>query len=255
VAVDKAQGDLIYERDLSRNIKLLYEAYGLSRTRTYEIFDKKIPNDAPLLIGSTGPTILFDGRDNIFNPSRGYNASTSFEFASPYLGSTQTVSYYRTVNGYTRYVPLGKLVFATEGKFGYVKNLSTLGDGAIPQIKTFFLGGQSTIRGFNAATEAFPLAQSDVPNGVPTEEYYLLAKTEMRFPITGNLGGVVFYDGGKVAYPGYQPQFQWRDSVGTGIRYITPVGPVSLEFGWKLNRDTSRINEDPFAIHFSIGVF
>jgi outer membrane protein insertion porin family len=265
IADDNAQGDLIYERDLTRKIKLIYEVYGLAQIRTYDIFGKDTPdpsprnpkpvplNSAPLLIGTTGPAILFEGRDNIFNPTRGYDANISLEFSSPYLASTQTVAYYRTIEEYTRYIPLGPVVWANKGKIGYERNLSTLQDGAIPEVKTFFLGGQSTIRGFSP-TEAFPFSQTDVQNGIPTEEFLILAKSELRFPISGNLGGAIFYDGGQVGSPTYHPQFLWRDAIGAGLRYNTPVGPVSLEIGFKLNQDTNRF-ESPYAVQFSIGVF
>ena len=44
----------------------------------------------------------------------------------------------------------------------------------------------------------------------------------------------------------------YRDSVGLGFRYNTPVGPLNLEFGWKLDR---KEGEEPWRFHLSIGAF
>ncbi|MBK9293271.1 MAG: BamA/TamA family outer membrane protein [Oligoflexia bacterium] len=123
-----------------------------------------------------------------------------------------------------------------------------------PQVKAFILGGRSTIRGFEI-TETFPRSDLEVINGISASHtIFYLARSEIRFPIFGNFAGALFYDGGHVQFPGFNQRFSWRDSTGVGIRYITPVGPVSLEYGHKLNRDQGR-GEGEGAFHFSIGVF
>jgi outer membrane protein insertion porin family len=102
---------------------------------------------------------------------------------------------------------------------------------------------------------------------VTSDSYYYLLKTELRFPIwktfpfIGELSGAIFYDGGAVYInqPDVNIPYPYRDSVGLGLRIATPVGPLNLEFGWKLRRRTLQTNpeirESPFAFHFSIGAF
>jgi outer membrane protein insertion porin family len=60
-----------------------------------------------------------------------------------------------------------------------------------------------------------------------------------------------FFDTGSVWFS-RNPEngFDLRKSAGTGLRYLTPVGPVSLDFGWKLDR---RVGESPYEWHFTIG--
>jgi outer membrane translocation and assembly module TamA len=73
----------------------------------------------------------------------------------------------------------------------------------------------------------------------------------LRFPIIGDLGGVVFVDAGNVypALPGYNLS-DLRFGVGPGIRYNTPIGPFRLDFGVAVNRRA----DDPFGrLDFSIG--
>jgi outer membrane translocation and assembly module TamA len=134
------------------------------------------------------------------------------------------------------------------------------------------LGGQSTLRAFNPLNESVPQALAfpsvnGIPS-VPVDSVMLLAKSELRFPIYGNFGGAIFYDGGAVTLPGavtqsapvngvvtpYVSPYFWRDDVGLGVRYNTPVGPVSLEFAVKLNRNEDA-GESWGQVLFSIGVF
>ena len=79
-----------------------------------------------------------------------------------------------------------------------------------------------------------------------------MLNAEYRFPIFGSLGGALFVDAGKV----------WRDmgdinfgdlryGVGTGVRYLTPVGPIRFDVGYKL--DAQRPYEDRVAFFFSLG--
>jgi outer membrane protein insertion porin family len=127
--------------------------------------------------------------------------------------------------------------------------LNMLPDGEIPNIRSFVLGCRSTLRGYDPGS--LP-PSSNFKNSivtVKTDSYFSLLKTEFRFPIYGNLGGAVFYDAGAVLI---SPIYEFRDTAGLGIRYNTPVGPVSLEYGQKLRRVG---DEAPGRFHFSIGVF
>ena len=65
-------------------------------------------------------------------------------------------------------------------------------------------------------------------------------------------GGSLFYDGGMVKVSGLDISDNYRDAIGVGLRYITPVGSVNLEVGQKLDR---KANEDIQRVHFSIGSF
>jgi outer membrane translocation and assembly module TamA len=61
----------------------------------------------------------------------------------------------------------------------------------------------------------------------------------MRFPlgIMKALGGVVFYDGGNV-YQGinfHSLGSNYTNTVGIGLRYATPIGPVRIDLGHNLN--------------------
>ena len=98
---------------------------------------------------------------------------------------------------------------------------------------------------------------------------YFLAKNEIRFPIYNFLKGAVFYEIGNVYWQrsctkGRQvvglcvtPPY-YRHSAGFGLHFISPIGPVVLDIGFKLPdypKTLSYRDEKPYQIHFSIGSF
>lgn len=254
------------ERDLTSHITVIYELWNGAHVQDF--FLNPAPNatpPAPQDIVTTGPRLDIDYRDNAFNPTRGHFTTLSYEYSSPDIGSTRfpEIKFQRATGSWTHYlrVPYFKedfMVWANSVRGGYLENLSKNPNGGVPYDKKgFYLGGSSTIRGFNGTKQYFP-TYDDL--GISrTESYSLkgiatmyLLKSELRFPIFGNFGGAVFYDGGAVHIQNQNIQDEYRDAAGFGFHYNTPVGPVNLEIAWKLDQ---KPGEDPFAIHLSIGSF
>ncbi len=258
-----------FEHEFSRRVKFIWNAYTFSNQRT---FGRRHPRDESTLnIGSLGPLLELDFRNDLVNPSSGTLSRFDVEYASPELGSTDndtnSIKFIRTTASVTGYTPLKRngIVWVNTLRGGYLKNLSTKDVGGVPAVKAFFLGGQTTIRGFDAKHERFPQPRElNDPNDpdaddlsryfLPTESHFYLIKSELRVPIVGNLGASLFYDGGAVMILGQPFPDPYRDAVGVGIRYTTPVGAVALEIGKKLDRKPER-NESDFAFHISIGSF
>ena len=167
-------------------------------------------------------------------------------------------------------------IWANSVRGGYLKNLSRDEDSGVPTDWAYILGGIYTVRGFDLsspkeripkdgsgaedatdsspAKPGFKLGQANEKLIKDESNYYLL-KSEFRFPLYGDFGGVLFYDGGAVrilGYKGYHFQRPYRDAVGFGFRYNTPVGPVAMDFAFKIRPEEG---EDPFRFHFSIGTF
>jgi outer membrane protein insertion porin family len=130
----------------------------------------------------------------------------------------------------------------------------------IPLPERFFAGGGTSLRGFGL-NQAGP---RDPCSGFPIGGLAILAlNQELRFPMklpwVGNrLGGTFFYDGGNVYSDFNHINLRWKPplvtqikypsgtvsvtelnyfshTVGFGLRYPTPVGPVRVDFGYQLN--------------------
>jgi outer membrane protein assembly factor BamA len=185
------------------------------------------------------------------------------DYANPKIGSSQGVEFYKVDGGFTFYQRLGspRWVWANSIRGGYLQNLSSLPDSGVPTDWSFILGGIYTIRGFDLSSPknrvpkdgnaGFELGQANEKLIRTSSDYYLF-KSEFRVPIYGDWGGVLFYDGGAVHIAGYDFHRPYRDAVGFGIRYNTPVGPAAVDFAFKIRPER---DEEPFRVHVSIGTF
>jgi outer membrane protein assembly factor BamA len=80
---------------------------------------------------------------------------------------------------------------------------------------------------------------------------FLGLNAEFRFPIFGKLGGTVFYDAAQVwknpadIRVAFEGDDGLRQGVGIGLRYMTPIGPVRIEYGWPVKSRTIPYNVVP----------
>lgn len=249
------------EKDFTSHILGIWDIWSLA---TYKDFGANDSYPYPVTeqnIATTGPTIDLDFRDNPFVPTKGNFTRINAEYSSPVIGSTETIEYWRATASFTHYSNIDEwqkqpVVWANQLRGGYLKNLSTDPNGGVPwDKKGFTLGGRATVRGYEAGTqEVFP-NRDDLGTDkyiLTTESTMFLIKSELRFPVYNSLGGAIFYDGGAVYIKDLDLTDPYRDSTGFAIRYNTPVGPLSLEFGWKLDR---KEGEDPWRFHLAIGTF
>lgn len=213
-----------------------------------------------LVIASVGPTLDFDFRDNLLNPQKGSLSRLNLEYSASVLGNNNVDNFARATAQTTLYNPVllrrGVPVFIWANSFavGYLKNLDERSQGVPFDKKGFALGGRSTIRGYSTK-DIFP---SSIDLGanyrILASSSYQLVKSEFRIPLFSkqeiSLG--IFYDGGQVLIENFKFADTWRDSVGIGFRYNTPVGPLNLEYARKLDKQA---DEDDGAFHLSVGVF
>ncbi|MCB0394760.1 MAG: BamA/TamA family outer membrane protein, partial [Bdellovibrionales bacterium] len=228
ISEDKTELNLILEKEVTRQFKASWNLWTLEVSERYEEESGKTIEAQN--IGSIGPRFEYDLRDDVFQPSRGIYTQLSADYSDPILGSTNKIRFARVTGGLNHYIPLYKssFVFANSLRGGYIGNLNRE-ESEIPETKGFFLGGRATIRGFDP--RAIPNkgdlgVEDDEPLTVPVDSHFYLIKSEIRFPIAGILGGVIFYDGGAVKITNFHQRDEYRDAAGLGIRINTPVGPL-----------------------------
>jgi outer membrane protein assembly complex protein YaeT len=118
----------------------------------------------------------------------------------------------------------------------------------VPLSRRFYAGGANSIRGYAYNS----LGPMDASGALVGGDGLLEASSELRFPLKGELMGLVFADAGNaVAKPfKFRPE-DLRAGVGLGVRYETPVGPIGLDLAWRLKGDP--LNPSPYQIYFFIG--
>ncbi|HET7698161.1 MAG TPA: POTRA domain-containing protein [Vicinamibacterales bacterium] len=208
-----------------------------------------------------------DTRDDPLEPQRGTFLAFDATIAGRAIGSE--VGFTKAfLQGFV-YRNLGRpnLVFAGGARVGlaraFVRQVTIVDENGTPQVEQvrdlpaserFYTGGESTIRGYALDSVGAPatLTPSGFPRGGDAE---IVLNAELRLPIRGAVGGVVFVDGGNVfARASDLDLSQLRGSVGFGARYRSPIGPIRLDMGFKLDRRLIGTALEPrYAVHFSIG--
>jgi outer membrane protein insertion porin family len=234
------------EKKLSDKTKLdLF--YEFSLVETFDVQPDVIlskEDTGTLAISSITPSIAYDTRDNPFDPQRGVFASLSVKSAS-YLLLSET-DFIKVIARASRYMRLSRwLVLAASLRGGVAEGLRDTDE--LPIVERFFLGGRDTVRGFNQDTLG-PKGDLGTPVG---GNAFLLGNLEFRIKVYDGWKLVTFLDAGNV-YPkiGDVDPTDLRYTAGLGLRYSTPVGPVRVDYGHKLNR---KPGESSGEIHFSIG--
>jgi outer membrane protein assembly factor BamA len=230
------------------------------------------------------PTL--DLRDNALNPTRGL----LFQGAGELTGALSArdaeqnpvvVSFLKLSGIASGYVPLGseRVVLAVSARAGRIFPLAQ--GSSTPPVRRFFLGGATSVRGFNedqlvaedlraqyrqevrdcqilAAKDGCSSAAKTILAGrqVPSQggELFAVFKAEVRFPGFSVFDVGVFFEAGNLWITMPNTVGPFRPVLGLGVRYVTLIGPLSLDVGVNLANDVV-INEPPVVVHFNIGVF
>lgn len=194
-------------------------------------------------IGSISTSLFYDTRDNPFDPSEGSINGIVLKFASEALLS-ETNFIKGTFQSAWFFKLFKRLVFATSFRGGVSYSFDEIDE--LPLVERFFLGGRTTARGYSHDTLG-PKGIDDVPTG---GNIFALINEEFRINVGKGIGLVVFADGGNVWQTTDDIDDEFKFTVGGGLRYITPVGPVRIDYGYKLDREPG---ESAGEIHFSFG--
>ena len=227
--------------------------YKLERIRQFDVIINNQPSpddDRSMLIGSIVPSLVLDTRDNPFTATSGWLASGQLEYAHPLL-SDQAASngsapaYQKWTASVHRYTAVTKdIVWSNVVAGGFER--SDIAGREIPLIKLFRLGGSSTIRGF--PEDAINVDTFHI-DGTLTS---INLRSQVDLPLVGELKLAPFIDAGNLFINNvFRNNPFFRVGAGLGLHYMTPVGPINLDWGRKLNPIGG---EAPNQIHFSVGL-
>ena len=191
--------------------------------------------------------------ENSINVIRGYSLNGHFEQAGHVFGGTY--EFFETILEGRYYTPAGPLgVLAIKVRGGSIGTLTGDSNLLVPFFRRYFLGGASSLRGWGRY-EVAPLDAGQPIGGHTMIE----SSAEMRIPIFGNFGAVLFADAGNVWQNAWAFDLNdLRYDVGPGLRYLTPIGPLRVDLGYQINPIPGLlVNGEPqprrFRVHFSIG--
>ncbi len=206
-----------------------------------------------------------DNRRNLFNPHRSSytDASLAYSYSEGINSDQQLVTnnYFLVNASWQRYQPWRpKVPLIKRADFTLATRLKTAmilepdEKGVIPLNDLFYAGGANSVRGYREQLLG-PAAALDSAGHITQAsggKLLFLANAEVRIPVYWIFVAEVFVDGGYV----------WREvkdfrpgdikfSAGAGLVALTPLGPVRLDYGYKLMKS----NQDAESTALHIGIY
>jgi outer membrane protein insertion porin family len=190
-----------------------------------------------------------DTRDSSLVPTQGRKQQADVEVSL--LGDLR---YYRASYQDQKFWPFGTgSTFMLNGQIDYGRGI---GSDKYPVFKNFYAGGIGTVRGYESSSM-----------GKPRWDYYgdreyiggskrVIANAELQFPVPGmgydrTLRWFVFTDAGNVFEEEDSIKIsEIRYSVGFGISWISPMGPLKISAGFPLN---SKDDDKTETFQFTLG--
>jgi outer membrane protein assembly factor BamA len=125
----------------------------------------------------------------------------------------------------------------------------------LPASERFFAGGDTTVRGF--ALDRLGTEETLDPQGFPQGGNGMaIFNLETRAPYWKGLQFVWFLDAGNVYKRASDIRLdELRFSSGVGFRYRSPIGPLRIDWGWKLSTRLMLTGgrERSNVLHISLG--
>lgn len=182
----------------------------------------EVPNRGGLT-NSLTPMIIYDTRDDVFNPHSGWYGIAQAEIAGRFLGGD---------NNYNKYIlDIRNYIDTGQDTVLALRLMGGIADTTLPEYEKFSVGGVNTLRGYD-------LSEFE-------GEQMLVFNAEYRWDIADNTQLVFFGDAG-YAWALDEP-IRFDDikfGYGVGLRFDTPLGPIRLDYG---------LGEEGGQTYFSIG--
>ncbi|MBR9982837.1 MAG: outer membrane protein assembly factor BamA [Desulfatitalea sp.] len=198
------------------------------------------------ITSSVNLRLVYDSRDHTFTPTDGSRHSIYWEYAgvggdigfSKYI--LQTTWYHRLYRS---------LIGSVNARLGIMHKNDD--NKLIPDYEKFYLGGINSMRGFGWRGVFLTEVNQDGNLVKVGGEKMVQLNVELLFPILKDAGvfGVFFYDTGNI-YKGNIDLGNLRQSAGGGIRWLSPIAPIRVEYGYILDR---KEGESTGQVEFTLG--
>ena len=186
------------------------------------------------------PSIIYDTRNNSFNPQSGIYSTASYEFGELLKDPRSYSQVELDLRAYHRTFFKDANVMAYRAVWGYT-------GGGTPESLRFSVGGAESIRGYDSgAFDGYNKFHLSIENRTQVNKFMQI---------------VGFFDMGNAwqtadAKPDRESANQFKDlkkGVGVGVRLNTPVGPLRFDYGWPLDSVIAGEKKESGKFYFSFG--
>ncbi|MGD9898583.1 MAG: outer membrane protein assembly factor [Calditrichaceae bacterium] len=201
-----------------------------------------------------------DTRKNIFNPVNSSLTDLSVSFSNSFgrdsNNNREINQYFTVISSWQRYQPIKVKIFdwrrnftiATRLKVGGIVEIGKTEE--IPISDRFYAGGANTVRGYPEQLLG-PASTLDADGKIEEAaggKMLYLSNAELRIPLFWLFVLENFIDAGYVwrEIGDFRPA-DIKASIGAGLALMTPLGPVRLDYGYKLMRDEQ--DSASYSIH------
>jgi len=227
-----------------REFTNLFLTYRFEHSRVSDIIDTDIfkPEELNGYLSSVMANVIYDKRDDRFDPRKGWYGSASSEFAGlgfdrKFLRTSGTLRFYHPI--------IWDFIFRLNVTGA---NIAQTTQDPVPVNELYILGGLFSLRGYppmsvgpkaTLGAGSPPLSQEALSQGLAGKEIVVGGKNqafmnvEVEFPILreARVRGVVFFDAGNSFNDIKLTDPKILANYGYGIRWFTPIGPLRFEFG------------------------
>jgi outer membrane protein insertion porin family len=208
--------------------------------RTYNVVEDCLALDrqfCPATLSGPSASLVSDTRDDPLDPRHGYFLLTDALLSHRVLGGDTLLKAFVQASGYRLLAP--RVILALSGRVGMGRTFG-VEPLLLPIPERFFAGGDYSLRGFGVDE-----VREEGGNGV------LLGTAELRVDAGGGVSAAAFTDVGNVYRLASEMTLSdLRYTAGVGLRYKSALGPLRLDWGYKLDR---REGESASRVHVTIG--
>lgn len=200
------------------------------------------PRRRTFFIAAAPTSLVYDGSDDLLNPTRGFRLGGRFSPEVSLQGSA--FGYARTQVDASAYKSISDgVVLAGRIRLGTIVGAPR---DAIAPSRRFYAGGGASVRGYGYQLIGPRDPNNDPIGGRSLAEFAI----EGRIKAFGDFGIVPFFDGGNI-YTSALPDFSGlRYGAGVGVRYYSNFGPIRVDVGTPLNPQPG---DSRVAVYVSLG--
>jgi len=234
--LSKEKRDAYKEKKIFINsyLESYYENFILRKGVGLEILNIELLEEYPSKIGGHFNlfypyfNLNYDTRDSKIDPKNGFYINIYGEFGISNRGDA--VTYVKYLAELRAIKTIHDITFSAVGKIGAIHELS----GHLPASKLFYGGGLFSNRAYGKNKIGYLLSdRSFSPLGGKS---FVNVQLESNFKLYKKLYGALFFDSTIISPNEYQFNGARIDTLGFGLRYKTPIGPVKIDVGFNTHK-------------------